>query len=168
MALDQLANASNVHVQRTILALLRELADGPVPEASWVLNPGDQGLLHSLDQLSAAAASRLIGESSIAAHADHLRYGLELMNRWSKGESPFADADYAASWRRISVSDAEWHELRQRLRREIEQWSAAIQHPRHLTEFDLTGVLASVVHLAYHLGAIRQMDRSIQGPKARD
>ena len=90
------------------------------------------------------------------------------MNRWSKGESPFADADYAASWRRISVSDAEWQQLRQRLRDEIEQWSAAIQHPRDLTESDLTGVFASIVHLAYHLGAIRQMNRSIQGPKARD
>jgi hypothetical protein len=31
---------------------------------------------------------------------------------------------------------------------------------------ELNGVIASVAHLAYHLGAIRQIDRSIQGPKA--
>jgi hypothetical protein len=31
---------------------------------------------------------------------------------------------------------------------------------------ELNGVVASVAHLAYHLGAIRQIDRSIQGPKA--
>jgi hypothetical protein len=88
------------------------------------------------------------------------------MNRWSKGASPFADADYAASWRRITVSDEEWGELRKRLRAEIEEWSAAIQQPRDLSDADLTGVLASVVHLAYHVGAIRQMDRAIRGPKA--
>lgn len=166
MTTSQLANRANEHVQRTLVALLHELAEGPVPEASWVLNPADQGLHRSLDRLSAAAASRRIGESSIAAHVDHLRYGLELMNRWSQGESPFADADYAASWRRLTVSEDAWQELRNQLRNEIEHWNAAILRPRDLTQFELTGVVASVVHLAYHLGAIRQMDRSIRGPKA--
>jgi hypothetical protein len=28
------------------------------------------------------------------------------------------------------------------------------------------GVIGSIAHLAYHLGAIRQIDRSIHGPKA--
>ena len=168
MSLDQVTNASNAQVQRSVLTLLRELVDGPAPEAAWVLNPGDQGLLRALDNLSANAASKILGTSSIAAHVDHLRYGLELMNRWSRGESPFADADYAASWQRVTVSDEEWRELRQRLRAQIDQWSTAIRQPRDLTDADLTGVVASVVHLAYHVGAMRQMDRSLQGPKARD
>jgi len=30
----------------------------------------------------------------------------------------------------------------------------------------MNGVISSVAHLAYHLGAIRQIDGSIQGPKA--
>jgi len=170
MALGQVSSPATPLIQRTLFTLLRELAEGAAPEAAWVLNPDDRGLLRSLDNLSAAAASATGagGDSSIAAHIDHLRYGLHLMNRWSKGESPFADADYAASWRRVTVSDEEWRELRNRLRAEIEQWSAAIQQPRELTEVDLTGVVASVVHLAYHVGAIRQMDRAIRGPKARD
>jgi hypothetical protein len=159
MSLDQSTRGS-------VVALLRELSDGPAPAAAWVLNPGDQGLLRSLDTLSAAAASKRTGESSIAAHVDHVRYGFELMNRWSKGESPFAEADYAASWRRVTVSDEEWAELRNRLRAEIEHWSEGLQQPRDLSDADLTAVLASVVHLAYHMGAIRQMDRSIRGPKA--
>jgi hypothetical protein len=157
-------------IQRTLLMLLRELAEGPAPEAAWVLNPEDPGLLRSLDTLSAAAASAkgAGSDSSIAAHVDHLRYGLHLMNRWSKGESPFADADYAASWRRVTVAEEEWRVLRDRLRAEIEEWRAAIQQPRDLAESDLAGMVASIVHLAYHLGAMRQMDRSIRGPKARD
>jgi hypothetical protein len=35
------------------------------------------------------------GGASIAAHVDHLRYGLELLNRWTRGEKPFADADHS-------------------------------------------------------------------------
>jgi hypothetical protein len=168
MTIDSITPGADAQLTRAVLTLLRELADGTVPEAAWVLNPGDQGLLRPLDSLSASAASTLVGDSSIAAHVDHLRYGLELMNRWSAGESPFGDADYAASWRRITVSDQEWKELRRRLRNEIEHWGAAVARPRDLTDADLTAVVGSVVHLAYHVGAIRQMNRVLRGPKARD
>jgi hypothetical protein len=35
-----------------------------------------------------------------------------------------------------------------------------------MSSLELNGVIASVAHLAYHLGAIRQIDRSTRGPKA--
>jgi hypothetical protein len=38
--------------------------------------------------------------------------------------------------------------------------------PRERDKTDLTGVVASLVHMAYHLGAIRQIDRQARGPKA--
>jgi hypothetical protein len=157
-------------LSRAVAALLRELIDGAAADAAWVLNPEDQGLLRSLDRLSAASASAPVsgGGPSIAAHVDHVRYGLELLNRWSRGENPFADANYGASWRRTLVSDAEWTLLRDRLRAEAHAWLQAIQQPRHLSGTELTGVLASVAHLAYHLGAIRQIDCSLRGPQARD
>lgn len=150
--------------------LLNELLDGSAFEATWVLNPQDPGLLQSLDKLSAEQASAVpsSGGASIAAHVDHLRYGLELLNRWSKGENPFGDADYSASWKRIVVSDAEWAARRDELRTQARAWRDAIQTPRDLNDFELTGVVGSIVHLAYHLGAIRQIDRSIRGPAAND
>jgi hypothetical protein len=52
--------------------------------------------------------------------------------------------------------------------REVDRWRTALQQPRALSSFELTGIAASVVHLAYHLGAIRQIDRSTRGPAARD
>lgn len=158
-------------LHRALTTLLRELLDGSAADACWVLNPGDPGLLRSLDTLSAAAASAPApgGGPSIAAHVDHLRYGLELMNRWADGEpNPFATADYAASWRRGRVSDEEWATLRQQLRAEAHRWLGVVREPRPLSDPELTGMLASVVHLAYHLGAVRQIDRSIRGPAARD
>jgi hypothetical protein len=35
-----------------------------------------------------------------------------------------------------------------------------------MSTLELNGVIASVAHLAYHLGAIRQIDRTIRGPEA--
>lgn len=162
-------NDSNV-VHEALTALLQEILDGPAPDAAWILNPSDPGLLRSLDKLTAMEASTVPSEggSSIAAHVDHLRYGLELLNRWSRGEDAFTDADYSASWRRLTVSDSEWATLRDRLRVEASAWLDVVRKPRELSDFDLTGVVASVAHLAYHLGAIRQMNRAIRGPAAHD
>jgi len=150
--------------------VLDELIAGAGPEPAWVLNPHDPGLLNSLQKLSAEEASAIptTGGASIAAHVDHLRYGLQLLNRWSQGDDPFADADYSASWDRIKVSEAEWVARREALRREADAWREAIKIPRDLTDFELTAVVASVAHLAYHLGAIRQMNRAIRGPSERD
>jgi hypothetical protein len=98
----------------------------------------------------------------------HLRYGLELMNRWSTGEDPFGDADYGASWRRQRVSEEEWATLRNQLGGEAHRWLDTVGQPRPMSDAELTGMIASVVHLAYHLGAVRQIDRSMRGPAARD
>jgi hypothetical protein len=165
-----MADLEAAALNRAPSGLLAELLDGASDEVAWVLNPGDPGLLQSLDRLSAAEASEPSpgGGPSIAAHVDHLRYGLELLNRWSDGESPFADADYASSWRRTVVSAPEWSGLRDTLQATAERWSRVVREPRALTEVELTGVLASVVHLAYHLGAIRQINRTARGPEARD
>ena len=155
-------------IHDALSTLLGELLDGSGPDSGWALNPKDPGLMRSLAGLSAADASHIPsgGQSSIAAHVDHLRYGLSLLNRWSEGEAPFSDADWSASWKRTRVSDTEWITLRQALQSEARRWQAAIRHPRELTGDELNGYLASAVHLAYHLGAIRQMNPAARGPLA--
>ena len=40
---------------------------------------------------------------------------------------------------------------------EVATWERAVAEPRELDGIELTGVLASIAHLAYHLGAIRQI-----------
>ena len=154
---------------RALSILLHEIVDGPKGKEAFVLNPGDAGLLRSLDALSATDASTItIGGSSIAAHVDHLRYGLELMNRWSNGENPFSEADYSASWRRTTVDDAEWKNRRVQLRDQLRPWMDVVATPRAVNDLELTGIISSVVHLAYHLGAMRQMNSAMKGPKAND
>lgn len=146
--------------------LFAELVDG-APEAAYMLNPHDPGLLRSLDRLDARAASASShGGGSIAAHVDHLRYGLSLMNRWAGGENPFADADWSESWRHGEVDDAAWARLRADLADEAHRWRETLRAPRDAQPIELNGMLASIAHLAYHLGAIRQIDRATRGPAA--
>jgi hypothetical protein len=149
----------------TLATLLRELLDGPSPASAYMLNPGDVGLLRSLDALTACDASAENGgRASIAAHVEHLRYGLSLMNRWSAGENPFDTADWASSWRKTSVSDTEWEQLRAALAAEARQWLNALNGITDVSSVELSAVVGSVVHLAYHLGSIRQRAPAARGP----
>jgi hypothetical protein len=152
----------------SLTTLLSELVDGaPSAGGAFILNSGDAGLLRSLDKLSAADASRSVNDgATIAAHAQHLRYGLGLMNRWAReGGNPFADAQWDAAWITSRVNDTEWGEIRRGLGHEAHRWLEALGSPREVTPTDLNGMIGSIAHLAYHLGAIRQIARSARGPK---
>jgi hypothetical protein len=149
----------------TLSTLFSELVAGAPASGGYMLNPGDAGLLRSLDKVPAAAASAVTPTgSSIAAHVDHLRYGLSLMNRWSAGENPFKDADWSASWKKTAVSETEWQTLRSELRLEADRWLNTLRTAREVQEIELNGMIGSIAHLAYHLGAIRQINQTLRGP----
>lgn len=151
--------------------LLSELVHGaPDPKArTCVLNQGDGELLASLDRLSAAAASATRDGPSVAAHVDHLRYGLSLLNRWAAGFSPpWPEVDWTASWQRNVVTEEEWRALREALRHEADVWAEVLRTPREVSDVEAGWMAGSVAHLAYHMGAIRQIDRSARGPSAED
>lgn len=155
-------------IAKALERILREILDGASPKGGWLLNRGDPGLLDSLDRLSADEASAVPAEgtSSVAAHVEHLRYGFSLLNRWTVDHNPFAGADWAAAWKRVRVTDTEWAQLRAELREEARRWRE--QSPKLLAggDMEVTGAFASAAHLAYHLGAIRQMSRITRGPMA--
>jgi hypothetical protein len=156
---------NTAEISNALFTLLGELVEGAPKEGGYMLNPGDEGLLRSLEKLPASDASaRTPTGSSIAAHVDHVRYGLSLMNRWAQGENPFATADWSASWRQTSVSEREWKERLSGLRAEAARWLAALRQPRDVDEIGLNGMIGSIAHLAYHLGAIRQINTSVRGP----
>jgi hypothetical protein len=153
---------------RLLQRLFSELVDGANdPSGAFILNSGDAGLLRSLGKLSAAEASRAVNDgATIAAHAQHVRYGLSLMNRWAnEGGNPFSDAKWDEAWKISTVDEAEWEEIRSGLRDEAHRWRLALGSPRDATEVELIGMIGSVAHLAYHLGAIRQIDKTARGPK---
>src|SRR5262245_28389965 len=147
--------------------LFSELVDGAAPSGAFILNTGDIGLMRSLERISAADASRSVNDgATIAAHAQHLRYGLSLMNQWAReGGNPFANAKWDDAWKVSAVDAPAWQEIQAGLRDETHRWLDALKAPRDVSEVELTGVAGSVAHLAYHLGAIRQINKTTRGPR---
>ena len=90
------------------------------------------------------------------------------MNRWVAGENPWSDASFAASWDRQHVDEDQWRRLRASFADEARKWLTSAGEAREWDEGTLTGTIASAVHLAYHVGAIRQIQPAAGGPRARD
>ena len=152
-------------IAEALATLFGELANGAAADGAYILNRGDVGLLRSLDRLTARDASTAsAGGATSAAHVDHLRYGLSLMNRWSAGENAFDTADWSASWRKATVSDAEWRHVRSELASEARRWHGTLGVPREVNRPELNGIIGTIAHLAYHLGAIRQITAAARGP----
>ena len=146
--------------QRAVSKLLTEVFDGPPGEEAYILNPGDTGLHRQLEKISAATASAqaIPGKPSIAAHVDHVHYGLTLLTRWLAGEeNPWADADWSGSWRRTVVTEDQWRTLRESLRKKAETWQKAVAVRTEWDDINAAGALSTIAHTAYHLGAIRQI-----------
>ena len=117
-------------ITATIARLFGELVDGAnQPNGAFILNTGDDGVLRSLETLSAAdASSSANGGATIAAHAQHVRYGLSLMNRWAQeGGNPFADATWDAAWKISAVDTGQWDEIRRGLHDEAHRWLDALK-----------------------------------------
>ena len=154
-------------VAGVLARLFGELTEGVSGGGGFVLNTGDIGLVRSLDKLSAADASRSVHDgATIAAHTQHVRYGLSLMNQWAvDGGNPFANAKWDEAWKLSTVGETEWTAIRDGLRDEARRWLAVLKAPREVQDVELTGMVASVAHIAYHLGAIRQIDKSARGPR---
>lgn len=152
-------NGSDDVFKRALSKLLVEIFDGPPGQEAYVLNPGDAGLLGQLDSIDAGGASArpIPGKTTIAAHVDHVHFGLTLLNRWAAGENPWADADWSASWKRTTVTADQWRMLRESLRQQIAAWRNVVAVRSEWDDIAAAGALASVAHTAYHLGAIRQI-----------
>jgi hypothetical protein len=145
----------------SVVVLLTEAYAGPPnPDSTWFIdNEPDSGIFGLLEGVSAEEASFSVdgsGEagSTIASHAEHLRWSLAMMNAAIRGE-PLGE--WKESWRLRQADQARWDALRQELRAEFETLRHALGHQVELPEEYLTGTLTLLPHAAYHLGTIRQM-----------
>src|SRR5690606_8716515 len=94
--------------------------------------------------------------ASIAAQVEHVRYYLEVIQRYMRGEEP-DDVDWSIAWQVREVSEAEWSASLDHLRDEYRNVRAlTATYDDWLGEDQLSGALSIIVHTAYHLGEIRQ------------
>lgn len=155
-------------VLASLLKVLDEALEGPRdPRFTWFTNNApDSGVHGTLAELSAGEASRASGpgRKSVAAHAEHLRFSLDVGTRWARGER--LRVDWAESWGVQTVDEAEWSALREAVRAEYAAFRRAVEERAEWDPATVTGVAAAVAHTAYHLGAMRQIALEVRAPSA--
>jgi hypothetical protein len=139
------------------LTLLRETFEGASgPSTYYIDNDPSAGFLATLGGLSAAEASKPFGRggASIAGHAHHAGFHLEVSGAWLRGDR--APRDWSKSWSVKSVDEPAWAALREMLRDRFEELERAIETAAPSDDEALAMTIAAIAHAAYHLGAIRQ------------
>lgn len=118
----------------------------------------ETSLFETLATVTAEEASQPVSDTcaSIAAQVEHVRYYLEVLQRYMRGEEP-DDVDWSMAWQIREVTADEWAASIDRLRDEYRNVRALIDtYDDWLGEDQLSGALSILVHSAYHLGEIRQ------------
>ncbi|HEY7728923.1 MAG TPA: DinB family protein [Candidatus Eisenbacteria bacterium] len=136
--------------------LLRETYEGGLPgQGTQYLDHGS-GIRSTLALVTAEQASRRVdGHPSIAAHVRHMNFHLRVTSEWIEGDH--SRRDWRASFEPQTVTEEEWETLKRDLeasRRELIRVLESLTPERFAAEGAAMGAIA---HLAYHLGAIRQL-----------
>ena len=161
-----MSTATTTAINTPAAELLFELIDGPAdPKRTWVVsNESASGVLGTLQRFSAEQASRApaLGHKTPAAHAAHLLFSLELATQRLHGENPAADWD--ASWEPSSVNAEDWSRLIDQIRDASARLRQTIEiRTAEWEPLTFKGIIATVAHTAYHLGALRQLLPSPHG-----
>ncbi|MBB6099858.1 putative damage-inducible protein DinB [Deinobacterium chartae] len=124
------------------------------------------GLLTTLTEVSAEQASRAsrAGGSTIAAHANHVRFALRIMLGRLHGER--GPVEWGPEWERSRVDDAEWDALRTELGELYQEFAGLLRSRTVWDEQALGVVMTQIAHTAYHVGAIRQVKLAVSAPSA--
>jgi hypothetical protein len=145
------------HVVESVLTLLKETFEGPSgPSTYYIDNDPKAGLFGAIDALSPSEASRAPkpGVNSIAAHAHHIAFHVEMSSAWLHGDRK--DRDWAKSWDVQEVDAKEWDAERRGVRAEYAKLVRAIRDVPAAIGESLPTTLGALAHAAYHLGEIRQ------------
>src|SRR5262245_47140634 len=139
-----------------IRELLRETFEGGLPGQGTQYLDHASGIRSTLAGIDAARASASVdGRPTIAAHARHMAFHLRVSAEWI--EDDHSKRDWLGSFNPQTVSAEQWSEIQQDLERSRARFIGVIESlslERLLEE----GVgMGTIPHLAYHLGAIRQL-----------
>lgn len=145
-----------------LVLLLTETFEPPETPEGFSYSDEGASLRETLDTVSSAEASvpTVSGGTTIAGHTEHLRFFLDFVHERMKGSTEVPDWD--ESWRIRDVTPAEWASLKSDVHQSYERLKTYLQTTETLAEIDERRAMAIVVHSAYHVGAIRQMMRSVR------
>ena len=141
--------------------LLRETFEGGLPGQGTQYLDASSGIRSTLGSLTAEQASRrLDGHPSIAAHARHMNFHLRVTSEWILGDH--SKRDWVGSFEPQKVNEDEGARIQRDLeasRRELVRVIESLPPERFAEEGAAVG---AITHLAYHLGAIRQLAHRVR------
>lgn len=144
---------------KDVLYLLRETFEGsPEGQPSAYLDRG-VGVIATLEKISAADASRELAGTTIAAQTEHAKFYIDRLCEFMTGRTE--KVSWEQSWLIETVSDEEWDILREGVGKSYEN---ALRTFAAVEEWDGDNVgdpIAIIAHTAYHLGAIRQLTKTV-------
>jgi hypothetical protein len=138
-----------------LVGALDEALNGPAKPDVMFFSDRVGGILPSVEGLSAAEASRLVGADSVAGQVGHVAFCLRAFAYYIRRESP--QVDWAQSWATNTVDAAGWEKLKAELRAAVADVRGAVT--KHAAEAPDSAMFAvgAVAHTVYHLGALRKM-----------
>lgn len=117
-------------------------------------------LFETLAGISAEQASMPVSDScaTIAAQVAHVGFYLDVMHESLVTRTYVQGSDWEHIWKTVStVDEVQWQTIVSNLRKSYDQTVADLnQHAAWTDEHELSCMLGSIVHTAYHLGEIRQ------------
>lgn len=144
---------SDATEQNAILNVLRECFYGAGDKGAF-LDPGPNGLFALLKSLSAQEASLPVAGASIATHALHVAFSLDVFAQWIQGVRGVT-YDWDTSWEKNEVSETEWNELLCKMEGQCLDLEQAIMQQAASDVEAMWGAAGALAHTAYHLGIIQ-------------
>jgi len=155
---NSLDHISRRHYVESVAYLLREIFEGsPEGVPSAFLDRG-VGVFITLSGVTAEAASKDFGGTTIAAQIEHAKFYLDRMCEFINGRTETVNWDQ--SWLIETVNGAEWSALRESVARSYENTLRCVAAVDDWNEDQVGLAMCLVAHTAYHLGAIRQLTKA--------
>jgi hypothetical protein len=141
--------------------LLAETFEGPPDVGGSAYLDEGAGLFQTIAPITAEVASRAphAGAPTIAAHCVHLAYYVDVLHGFLLGREP--ELDWPGSWRARVGDDAAWAAVRDDLDTRYRALRRTVETHPSWGDDPIGDASAILAHTAYHLGAIRQIARTM-------
>lgn len=139
--------------------LFKETFEGMPTAEEQVYLAHDTGIFATLGKLTAEQASTEVNGVTIAAHSEHARFYIELLDNYLSRDMRVVD--FKQSWRITSVSENDWDDLRENMSKFYRKTTETLEKNDVWGLDTITVAMGIVAHTAYHLGAIRQMVKAV-------
>ena len=148
------------HFIESVAYLLRETFEGsPEGQPSAYLDRGI-GFFTTIDALSAEQVSHEFDDTTIVAQVEHAKFYLDRLCEFIGGRTE--RVNWEDSWLIETVNDEEWTALRSTVKKAYENALKCLATTDSWDTSKAGMAIGLIAHSAYHLGAIRQIVKSVK------